>query len=193
MATRVAQPAPRADAAALEVGAFLRHLDYLLLAATGALVAYGLWVLGAVTRTDVPGDADFFVYRQTLYVAIGGALLAFATVVNPDVYRRLRLPLYAAAIVLLIAVFVVGEDVRGSKRWIAFGFFNFQPSELAKIVLVLVLAGFVAERRSRIAEWRTTFAVVGLAVPLMLLVFKEPDFGSSLIYAAIIGGVLFLS
>jgi rod shape determining protein RodA len=193
MATRVAQPAPRADAAALEVGAFLRHLDYLLLAATGSLVAYGLWVLGAVTRTDVPGDADFFVYRQTLYVGIGCALLVFATVVNPDVYRRLRLPLYGVAVVLLLSVFVLGEEVRGSKRWIAFGFFNFQPSELAKIVLILFLAGYVADRRQRVSEWRTSFAVVGLALPLALLVFKEPDFGSSLIYGATVGGVLFLA
>ena len=193
MATRVAEPAHRAEAAAWEIGAFLRHVDYLLLLATGALVAYGFWILEAVTRSDVPGDPDYYVSRQTLYVAVGGVLLVLATALNPDLYRRLRLPLYAGAVVLLLAVFVVGEEVRGSKRWIAFGFFNFQPSELAKIVLVLVLAGFVAERRSRIAEWRTTFAVVGLAVPLMLLVFKEPDFGSSLIYAAIIGGVLFLS
>jgi rod shape determining protein RodA len=193
MATRVAQPAPRAEAAVWEIGAFLRHLDYLLLGATGALVAYGLWVLGAVTRNDVPGDADFFVYRQTLYVAIGGALLAVATVVNPGVYRRLRVPLYVLALVLLVAVFVFGEEVRGSKRWIAFGFFNFQPSELAKIVLIIFLAGYVADRRQQLSEWRTSFAVVGLAVPLALLVFKEPDFGSSLIYGAVVGATLFLA
>jgi rod shape determining protein RodA len=193
MATRVAQPAHRAEAAAWEIGAFLRHVDYLLLAATGALVTYGLWVLEAVTRRDVPGDPDYFVYRQTIYIAIGAALLFVATAINPDVYRRLRVPLYGVALALLLAVYVLGEEVRGSKRWIEFGFFNFQPSELGKIILIVFLAGFVADRRLRVGEWRTTAGVVALALPLTLLVFKEPDFGTSLIYAASMAGVLFLA
>jgi rod shape determining protein RodA len=193
MATRVAQHTPRTEAAVWEIGAFLRHLDYLLLAATGALVAYGLWVLGAITRNDIAGDPDYYVYRQTLYVVTGGILFAIATAVNPDVYRRFRVPLYGVALVLLVSVFVLGEEVRGSRRWIAFGFFNFQPSEIAKIVLIVFLAGFVADRRQRVGEWRTTFAVVGLSLPLTLLVFKEPDFGSSLIYSAVVLGVLFLA
>jgi rod shape determining protein RodA len=192
MATRVAQPAHRAEAAAWEIGAFLRHVDYLLLAATGALVTYGLWVLEAVTRRDVPGDADYFVFRQTIYIAIGAVLLAVATAINPDVYRRLRVPLYGVALALLLAVYVLGEEVRGSKRWIEFGFFNFQPSELGKIILIVFLAGFVADRRLRVGDWRTTAGVVALALPLTLLVFKEPDFGTSLIYGASVAGVLFL-
>jgi rod shape determining protein RodA len=191
-ATRVAQPAHRAEAAAWEIGAFLRHVDYLLLAATGALVTYGLWVLEAVTRRDVPGDADYFVFRQTIYIAIGAVLLAVATAINPDVYRRLRVPLYGVALALLLAVYVLGEEVRGSKRWIEFGFFNFQPSELGKIILIVFLAGFVADRRLRVGDWRTTAGVVALALPLTLLVFKEPDFGTSLIYGASVAGVLFL-
>lgn len=193
MATRVAQPAHRAEAAAWEIGTFLRHVDYLLLAATGVLVAYGLWVLEAVTRRDVPGDPEYYVFRQTIYVAAGAVLLAVATAIDPHVYRRFRVPLYGLAAVLLVAVFVVGDEVRGSKRWIEFGFFNFQPSELGKIILIVFLAGFVAERRLRVDEWKTTAGVVGLAAPLTLLVFKEPDFGSSLIYAAAAAGVLFLS
>jgi rod shape determining protein RodA len=192
MATRVAQPAHRAEAAAWEIGSFLRHVDYLLLAATGALVTYGLWVLEAVTRRDVPGDADYYVFRQTIYIGIGAVLLAVAMAINPDVYRRLRVPLYGVALALLLAVYVLGEEVRGSKRWIELGFFNFQPSELGKIILIVFLAGFVADRRLRVGEWRTTASVAALALPLMLLVFKEPDFGTSLIYGASVAGVLFL-
>jgi rod shape determining protein RodA len=193
MATRVAQPSHRAEAAASEIAAFLRHVDYLLLLATGALVTYGLWILEAVSRRDVPGDPDYYVSRQVLYVAVGAVLFAVVTAVNPDVYRRLRLPLYAIAIVLLLSVYVLGEEVRGSKRWIEFGFFNFQPSELGKIALIVFLAGFVADRRPEIGSWRTTAAVVGLASPLVLLVFREPDFGTALIYGAAVAGVLFLS
>jgi rod shape determining protein RodA len=193
MATRVAQPAhERAEAAFSDLAAFLRHVDYLLLAATAGLVAYGLWVLEAVTRSDIAGDPDYFVFRQSIYVGAGAVLFAVATAVNPDVYRRYRFPLYALAIVLLLSVFVLAEEVRGSRRWIEIGFFNFQPSELGKIILIVMLAGFVAERRHRTGEWRTTLGVVGLAAPLLFLVFKEPDFGTSLVYPAAVAGVLFL-
>jgi rod shape determining protein RodA len=155
------------------------------------MLAYGLWVLESVTRNDVAGDPDYYVVRQTLYVVIGGLLLALAAAVNPDVYRRVRWPLYAVGLVLLVLVFVLAEEVRGSKRWIAIGFFNFQPSELGKIVLVIALAGFVAERRNRTAEWGTSLGVLGISLPLLVLVFKEPDFGTTLIYGAIVIGALF--
>jgi rod shape determining protein RodA len=188
--TRVQQPT-RTQAAAWELGAFLRHVDYLLLLATGGMLAYGLWVLESVTRNDVAGDPDYYVVRQTLYVVVGALLLALAAAVNPDVYRRVRWPLYAVGLVLLVLVFVLAEEVRGSKRWIAIGFFNFQPSELGKIVLVIALAGFVAERRNRTAEWGTSLGVLGISLPLLVLVFKEPDFGTTLIYGAIVIGALF--
>jgi rod shape determining protein RodA len=188
--TRVEQPT-RFQAAAWELGSFLRHVDYLLLLATGGLVAYGLWVLESVTRNDVPGDPDFFVFRQMIYVGVGGVLLAAVAAINPSSYKRVRWPLYGLALVLLVAVFVLAEEVRGSRRWIQIGFFNFQPSELGKIALVIVLAGFIAERRQRMDEWSTTLGVLGIAAPLMVLVFKEPDFGTTLIYAAIVIAALF--
>jgi rod shape determining protein RodA len=193
MATRVAQPpARRAEIALAELGAFLRHVDYLLLAAAAGLVAYGLWVLEAVTRADIPGDPGYYVFRQTIYVAVGAVLFAATVAVNPNVYRRVRLPLYLVAILLLLSVYVFAEEVRGSRRWIEFGFFNFQPSELAKIILIVFLAGFVADRRFRVHEWRTTLGVVALAAPIVLLVFREPDFGTALVMSAAVAGVLFL-
>ena len=190
MATRVQQPT-RSQAAAWEIGAFLRHIDYLLLLATGGLVAYGLWVLESVTRNDIAGDPDYYVFRQVIYVVVGAVLLAIAAAVDPDVYRRVRWPLYAVSIGLLVSVFVLASEVRGSKRWIEIGFFNFQPSELGKLVLIVVLAGWVAERRHRVSEWGTTLGVLGISLPMMILVFKEPDFGTTLIYAAILLGALF--
>jgi rod shape determining protein RodA len=139
----------------------------------------------------VVGDPDYYLFRQLVYVVVGVVLLAAATVVDPNAYRRVRWPLYGVAIVFLVAVFVFAEEVRGSKRWIQLGFFNFQPSELGKLVLVVVLAAFVADRRHRVAEWGTTLGVIGIATPLMILVFKEPDFGTTLIYGAIVVGSLF--
>ncbi len=189
-AHRVARPT-KAQTAAWELGAFLRHVDYLLLLATAALVAYGLYVLESVTRNDIAGDPDYYVFRQLVYVAVGGFLFVVAAALDPEAYRRVRLPFYIVSLGLLVVVLAVAEEVRGSKRWIEIGFFNFQPSELGKLALIAILAGFVAERRHRMNEWRTTLGVVGLAVPLTLLVFKEPDFGTSLVYGACVVGALF--
>jgi rod shape determining protein RodA len=189
MATRaLPQAVPRPHAT--ELGAFLRHLDYLLLAAAGCVVAYGLWVLNAVTRNDIPGDPTYYIFRQEIYVAVGVVVLAAITAVNPDFYRRYGGVLYAVAIVLLLVVFPLGERVRGSQRWIEFGSFRFQPSELGKILLILFLAGFVADRARRVGAWRVTWGVLGLAAVPIVLVFQEPDFGSALLYGCAAVAVL---
>jgi rod shape determining protein RodA len=193
MATRALPQAPPRQHAGTEIGAFLRHVDYLLLAAVGGVVAYGLWVLAAVTRHDIAGDANYYVFRQEIYVVVGAVVLAVMTAVNPDVFRRYRTVLYGLTIVLLLILFPLAENVRGSKRWIAFGSFNFQPSELGKVLLILFLAGFVADRARRLGEWRVTWSVVGLAAAPMLLVFEEPDFGSALLYGCAAAAVLFFA
>ena len=191
MAVRVAQAPARAEPT--QIGAFLRHLDVLLLAAVGALVAYGLVVLSAVTRDDVRGDPDYYVARQGLYVVIGVIALAAATALSPNVYRRYRNALYVSAISLTAIVFVIGSAIRGSKRWIEIGFFRFQPSELGKVLLILFLAAFLADRAKRIAESKTTLTAVGLGAIPAVLVFLEPDFGTALVYFVILAVCLFLA
>jgi rod shape determining protein RodA len=190
MATRALPQSAARRQTSTEVGAFLRHVDYLLLAAVGGVVAYGLWVLAAVTRNDIAGEPSYYVVRQEIYVAAGAVVLALLAAVNPEVLRRYGRVLYGVAIVLLLLVFPLAESVRGSKRWITFGSFNFQPSELGKLFLILFLAGFVADRARRTGEWRVTWAVVGLAAVPIVLVFQEPDFGSALVYGCAAAAVL---
>jgi rod shape determining protein RodA len=144
-----------------------------------------------VTRNDVPGDAGYFVSRQEVYIAVGAVLAAVTVAVSPEVYRRYANALYAVAIALLLLVLVVGDDVRGSKRWIEFGSFRFQPSEIGKVLLILFLAAFVANRARSDSPWKTVWGAVGFAALPMVLVFKEPDFGSTLIYGSALLAVLF--
>ncbi len=191
MAVRV-EPRQQIAPLGAEATRILRHLDYALLAAVAGLIAYGLWVLSAVSRNDVPGDPDYFVFRQSVNIAIGVIVLAAVALLDPEIYRRIRVPLYAVSLVALAAIFVA-DPVRGTRRWIDIGFFRFQPSELGKIVLILMLAGFVADRARRIDEWSTTFGAVGLAAAPAVLVFLEPDFGTAMVYAAIVAAVLFIA
>jgi rod shape determining protein RodA len=188
-----ASPTVRAEHAALAVGAYLRRLDWVLLAAVGALVGIGLWAIGGITRDDVPGDPDYYVVRQGVFVALGAVGFCAALVVDPDVYRRYWRVVYGALLGLLLLVLAVAEVTRGSKRWIEVGFFRFQPSEFGKLLLVLALAGFLAGRTKRLNELSTVAGAVGLAVVAMVLVFVEPDIGTSLVYGAALVACLFVA
>lgn len=192
-----ARPPSRAGSrgAGAEAGirALVRRLDWVLLSTTLALAGYGLWAIAAITRHDVPGDEDYFLFRQAAYVAMGAVLLVGAILVDPVHYRRFRRPLYGALIAFLLVVLVAGIEARGSQRWLDAGFFRFQPSELGKVLLILAVAAFLADRGKRVAEGRTVGAAVGLAFLPTLLVFLQPDIGTSLVYGAALAAVLFFA
>ena len=176
-----------------DVATLLRRLDWVLLAAVATLVGYGLWAVAGITRFDVPGEPDYFVIRQAVAIAIGGVGLVVALAVPPDVYRRHWRVVYGATIVLMVFVFAFAEAIRGSKRWIEIGPFQFQPSELGKLAFILALAGFLVERGSRLREFRVVVAAMGLGVAPIALVFMQPDLGTAMVYAAALAAVLFVA
>ena len=178
---------------AVGAASIVRRLDWILLAATGALVAYGLWAVAGITRHDVAGNANYYVVRQGVYVGIGLAALVVAVFVDPEYYRRYRRPSYAGTLGLMVIVLLTGAVTRGSKRWLDLGFFKFQPSEFGKLFLVLFLAGLLADRAKRIGDSRTVLSAIAFAAGPILLVFVQPDFGTAMVYAAALAGVLFVA
>jgi rod shape determining protein RodA len=196
MADYAAPLAPRVRrrrAEASGVVGLVRRLDWVMFGALIGLVAFGLWAIDGITRLDVTGDSQYYVVRQSIFAVVGTAGLVAALLIDPDYYRRYRKVLYALTIALLLIVMALGADVRGSTRWIDFGFFRFQPSEFGKLLLALTLAGVLAGRGRRIGEWRTTAVVVGLAAAPTLLVFMQPDIGTALVYTAILAAALFFA
>jgi rod shape determining protein RodA len=113
--------------------------------------------------------------------------------IDPSTYRRFRRPIYFGTLAVMVFVLAAGAATRGSKRWIDVGFFKFQPSEFGKVLFVLALAGFLAERSRRLNDIRTTFTALGLASIPVFLVFLQPDFGSALVYCAAVFAVLFVA
>jgi rod shape determining protein RodA len=182
---------PSADTA--RAVSFVRRLDWVMLAAVGALVGFGLWAVDGITRQDVPGDPDYYVVRQAVFAVMGAIGLVAVLLIDPSVYRRYRKALYALMLGLLLLVMVVGDEIRGSTRWIDVGFFQFQPSEFGKLLLALVVAGLLAERGKRAGEARTTLVALGAAAVPMLLVFLQPDIGTALVYGAIVLAALFFA
>jgi rod shape determining protein RodA len=187
-----ARPARRARRAE-EAASVAVRLDWLLVGATAGLVAFGLWAISGITRHDVPGDPDHFVVRQAVFAGIGLVALVAMVVVDPRRLARGRQALYGALLAPLAIVLVAGAAIRGSRRWIDLGFFQFQPSEFGKLLLVLFLAAFLAERGKRVAEAGTVATAVALTAVPAVLVFVEPDFGTALVYVAILAGALFVA
>ena len=93
----------------------------------------------------------------------------------------------------MLLVFLGGAAARGSKRWIDVSFFRFQPSEFGKLLLVLFLAGFLADRGRRVSDLRTVLTAIGLALAPIALVFAQPDLGTALVYTAALAAVLFVA
>jgi rod shape determining protein RodA len=178
---------------AVEVASAIRRLDWWLVGAIAALVAFGLWAIQGITAHDVTGNPDYFFSRQAIYAAVGCAGAVALLFVDPQVFRRYKNAIYVGTAGVMALVLVAGTVSRHSKRWLDIGFFRFQPSEFGKVLFVLALAGFLAERSNRLHDPRTILAALGLASLPMLLVFIQPDFGTALVYTAALAAVLFVA
>jgi rod shape determining protein RodA len=191
-ASERARARARRAAAAADVS-FLRRLDWLLLGGVVALVGYGLWAINGITHHDVEGSPRYFVTRQVAFVVAGALAFVFALAIDPSRLQRFWRPIYIGTVAVMLLVFVAGPVTRGSQRWLDIGPFRFQPSEFGKLLFVLALAGFLAERIRKINELRTVLSAVGLAALPITLVFLQPDFGTALVYGAALAALLFLA
>jgi rod shape determining protein RodA len=159
----------------------------LLLAVIGLLMAY-------TNSGDTPLAAGSTFARGLIWLAI--AIVAFALTAAFD-YRWLKTfawPLYLVNIALLVSSLLVGDGVGGVARWVNIFGLQFQFSELAKILMIVVLANWIASRQG--ARLRGLATIVGagvLVAPALVLVLMQPDLGTSLVFGAILGGTLFMA
>jgi rod shape determining protein RodA len=172
----------------------LAHLDPLLMIAAVALIGYSVFTLAMTTQGDVPGDPYYYAVRQAIYGVVGIALMLGLARIDYSRFRELRVGLYTFIIASIALVFVLGNATRGSKRWIELPFFTFQPSELAKLLLMLALAGFVIDRvRRSTSDWQRTARLLLIGLIPAALVLLQPDLGTALVLGVIALAVLFVS
>jgi rod shape determining protein RodA len=177
----------------LAVGRILRSLDWVLVAGLIGLVAVGLWAVSGGTRFDVAGNPDYYLKRQIVYVVVGAVALVVALFIDPDLYRRYWKTIFIGMVGLIAIVLLIGRAARGSTRWINVGFFTFQPSEFGKLLFVLAIAGYIADRARNGPSVGTTLRTLGLGAIPIVLVFAQPDLGTALVYTAALAAMLFVS
>lgn len=125
--------------------------------------------------------------QQLIFAVVGMIIFFFISQVDLQSIKKLITPFYFFIFIMLIAVLILGFETRGSLRWIPLGVLNIQPSEFAKPILILFLAKFWSEK---LPSWQNIFKSLFWTGPLLILIFKQPDLGSSLTIAAIWLGIL---
>jgi len=171
----------------------LRNLDGIMLAASIGLIAFSVFTLDSASRHEVAADPLYFVVRQSLYGVIGIALMIAVSHIDYTRLRELRVGIYGFIVGSIAFVLLVGTAVRGSTRWVDLPLFQFQPSELAKVLLCVSLAAFVYERIRRPFGIGQTLRLLALGLLPAGLVFLQPDLGTGIVLVAITLTVLFVA
>jgi rod shape determining protein RodA len=157
------------------------HFDWTLFMCAAILALIG--VINLYSATSVSRASLSEVYIQQVYWLVSGGILAMlVTSIDYRHYEKFGYALYAFGIVLLVLVFVLGKDIRGSSRWIYIGSFSLQPSEFMKLFLIIAVAKYLHDDPK--TEGRTlrdlAIPAVIAAVPMMLIL-AQPDLGTALI------------
>jgi rod shape determining protein RodA len=171
----------------------VKHLDPLLVATALALAAYGaLMVFTATASKQQQAGLDdaAFLKRQVVYVLLGLAVLAATSFVDYRHLKGLSPIAYAGTLLALIVVLTpLGHVSKGASRWINLGTFQAQPSELAKLAVIVTLAAFLAERKGDVGALAVAVCCAIVAVP-GVLIFLEPDLGTMMVFVVITGALL---
>jgi rod shape determining protein RodA len=167
----------------------IKRYDLKLLLAVLSIIAFGCLMIFSASK----GDGASYVVRQLMWTGLGSIGFLFFSSIDHNRFTARSRDIYIANLVLLVAVMAMGASAKGAQRWIDIGPFRLQPSEIAKIALIITLANHLSLRRHVIHDFRTVVgSFVYIAVP-MLLILKQPDLGTSLVITAIWFGMVFIA
>lgn len=165
----------------------LKSIDWILYALIILLLIFGIVIIFSITYHTPKQNLAI---SQLIYIVLGLGLLVLFTSIDYRTLSSASTILYIIGLALLILVLILGRTKLGSTRWINFGFFNFQPSEIFKVILILTLSNFLAKKEEiNRADFLLYMGMIALPILLVLL---EPDLGTAIIYL-LLGAVLFLA
>lgn len=169
---------PRSFVGSTDIRRRLRQLNWRLLAIVLLLLAYGLLVLYSATSSGTESTAFFW---QIGFI-VGGLIIAIIVAFTDyHIWLKIAYPLYFLSLLLLVVVFFIGTEIFGAQRWIYLGSFPIQPSEIAKIALILVLAKELSNQAKKEHPLLFYLRSLGLMLLPALLIFEQPDFGTSIV------------
>lgn len=183
----ISTPATQLDT--LENNPWARYVDRDLLVALLAIIGIGIVILASASMWVAEkqyADPYFYLQRQAIYLALGSVLAIIMYQIRVDFWQQLGVRLLPIVLVLLVLVLIpgIGKEVNGSRRWLNFGFMSVQVSEMAKLIMLLYLSGYLIRHGKNLA---TSPSYQPLLIPLVVLgvtgglLLLEPDFGSTIV------------
>jgi len=168
-------------------------LIVMILVSIGVVMIYSASAIYAYGKM---GDSLYFLKRHLIYLAIGLVMMLIAMTVKLDSIKRFAKPMLILSLLLLVLVLIphIGKEIGGAKRWFRFGLVNFQPSELAKIVIIIYIADLMARKKADVKNFLHGYLppmlMLGFSVGLILL---EPDLGTAVAISMISVIMLFVA
>ena len=170
---------------------FLRRIDFVLLSASLAIIFYSLIVISSATHVNTPGEERYwFVERQGIFAAVNFVIAILF--LNFD-YRGLQQygkQLYIFNLLMLAAVMFFGHAALGAQRWIQIGPISLQPSEFSKLIMIVCMASILEDKIGQINSFQDLLPIAAYIGVPFLLVLKQPDLGTSLVFMAIFLGMI---
>ena len=174
-----------------ETKRFLKRLDYPLLFATLAIIIYSLIIISSATHINNPTEERFyFVQRQGIFALVNIGLAAFFLQFDYRGIQQYGQKLYIFNLIMLVAVMAFGTTALGAQRWLALGPIMLQPSEFSKLIIIICMAAMLESRMGTLNSLRDLLPIaVYIGIPF-ILVLKQPDLGTSLVFMAIFFGMV---
>ncbi|MEA3302146.1 MAG: rod shape-determining protein RodA [Pseudomonadota bacterium] len=154
------------------------HIDLPLLTGILLLCAFGLAILYSASESDID-----MVRRQSINIVIAVVIMFSLAQISPAKLKAISPWFYIAGLILLAAVLVMGDMGKGAQRWLIIGGFRFQPSEIVKLAVPMMCAGFLASRPQPVRAWHLLVAFILAMIPAALIV-KQPDLGTAILVSA---------
>ena len=193
MTATVGRPTPGLGSLNRNPAAPWRHLDLVLVGAVMAIATIGTLMVFSATRGSDPDSRDtYYVLRQLIFHASGVGVLALTTLIDYRRFRDWALAAYLGVVVLLaLVVSPVGTESKGTQAWFQLGGFQLQPSELAKVIVIVTLAAILANFQGEVDGRRLSLTLVVIGAP-MVMIMVQPDLGTTLVFVAIGMGMLLI-
>jgi len=172
----------------------LRNLDFVTIATVSLLIVISLVIIGSATHVNTASEDRYWYVERQGFFAIANVVIIFI-MLNFD-YKTLgkfSTVLYGINMIMLLAVMFVGQSALGAQRWIQIGPISLQPSEFSKLIMIIALADMLDKKSGRMHSLRDVIPVFLYVGFPFILVLKQPDLGTSLVFLAILFGMIFVA
>lgn len=172
----------------------VRKMDFTLIAVVVAIVIISLVVIGSATHINTPSDDRYwYVQRQGIFALLNCLIIFFMLHFDYKILQKYGNHLYVFNLIMLLAVMFLGHSALGAQRWIQIGPITLQPSEFSKIIMIISLAALLESRIGKLNTFKDLLPIALYMGLPFLIVMKQPDLGTSLVFIAIFIGMIFVA